>query len=106
MANKPTPSLAHAVVSPVAEEVPASAPPPAPAPEQRASPIAPAPLPEHKDDALEIPGNPETLRVLITHGVLRHDGKKYPPDSEARLPAALAKQYEAQGIVRIIRRPA
>ena len=109
-------SLAHAAASPVAEEIEADAapdsdaPPAAPAPKPasltRAHPIASPPPPVLSDPALRIDGEPATLRVLVTHGSLRHNGQVYPPDSEAILPADLAKQLEAAGSARIIRRPA
>lgn len=96
------PSLAHA--SPlVAEEVPAAEPAKA---FERAQPIAPRPEPELQDPALVIPDDPATMSVLVTHGTLRHDGKKVGPGEVAILPAALAKSLEAKGVVRIIRRPA
>lgn len=86
----------------VAEEKPAFK----PASPERSQPIASRPEPELKDAALEIPGDPATLRVLVTHGSLRHDGKRFSADSEVVLPTALAKSLEAKGVVRIIRRPA
>lgn len=86
----------------MAEEKPAFK----PASPERSQPIASRPEPELKDDALEIPGDPSTLRALVVHGSLRHDGKKFTADSEVALPAALAKSLEAKGVVRIIRRPA
>jgi|688.fasta_scaffold1092337_1 hypothetical protein len=49
--------------------------------------------------------NAATLPVLIIHGSLRHDGQVYQPDSEVTLPASLAKQLEAAGTARILRRP-
>jgi|688.fasta_scaffold142901_3 hypothetical protein len=108
-------SLAHAAASPVAEEIEAdaapdsdapAAPAPKPASPTRAHPIASPPPPVLNDPALRIEGSPATLRVLVTHGSLRHDGQVYPPDSEAILPADFAKQLEASGSARIIRRPA
>lgn len=105
-------TLAHAPSSPppgllIAEEVVAEEKPAfKPASPERSQPIASRPEPELKDDALEIPGDPSTLRALVVHGSLRHDGKKFTADSEVALPAALAKSLEAKGVVRIIRRPA
>ena len=84
----------------VAEDKPAFK----PASPERSQPIASRPEPELKDDA----GNhrrPSTLRALVVHGSLRHDGR-FPADSEVALPVALAKSLEAKGVVRIIRRPA
>lgn len=103
----PAPSLAHATPTAlIAEEVPADSAPAQVKAFERAQPIAPRPEPELKDAALEIPGDPATLRALVVHGTLRHDGKKFSADSEVVLPTPLAKTLEAKGVVRIIRRPA
>ena len=98
-------SLAHAAPSLIAEEVPASAEPKSPTPSPtRAHPIAPAPEPEIKDRALVIEGTPSRLGVLVTHGTVRHDGKRFAPGDMVDLPADLAKRLEAQGVAKIVRR--
>lgn len=108
MATKPAPSPSTASL--IAEEVIAADPgappaPPKPAAE-RPSPIASAPVPAFKDEALVEDAARSTLKVVVTHGSLRHNGEEYAGGDTVTLPAADAKTFEAMGIVKILRRPA